>query len=189
MMGDRRPRKITAGPTLHANPGYHVPILGGKRRPRAQPRIEAASTLYRLAPKGHIGSLYDAARNRPAGRKTYFLLRLVNRQWIIVAVVKQNPSAGKAERGILKDPAILIDKIRLNVAIVIREDQDLAAGRLSAGITGARQPRDRFARNLHAHPRALGETPQGLRGIVGRPVVDDHQLPRCLSPDQPDGLE
>jgi len=25
-------------------------------------------------------------------------------------VVKQNPSAGKAERGILKDPAILIDK-------------------------------------------------------------------------------
>ena len=91
--------------------------------------------------------------------------------------MEQDTTAREADAGILEDLAILVDDIRPNVAVIIREYQDLAPSYPSTSVARMHAPCDRLFDDLHRDRRSLSEALEKMRCLVRGAVVHDDQLP------------
>ena len=161
-----------------------IDVLAGEARPGPEPRVEPADLGEDGVAEREVGALHLAGADEPEWRGLVRRLALVERDAGVERVERHDPASHAAHLRVgVERRDHRVDVVRLQVAVVVGERDDLPAGAPPRGVPGGAQ-----ADLVDAHgsdpPAAVVGVPDDLRGVVVGGVVDDQRFPGMAAPQR-----
>jgi hypothetical protein len=152
-------------------------IAAGIRRAGADALVKAADALESVAAKCHVRALNAARLDMAARRISLWLCVFAYRDLEVVQVEQQDSPADDTDRRIVKARFHRSDVIHSDVAVVIRERDNVARAGPPSRIVAGTEPAAWLRQCLDGDvPVPAGQCGEKCRRGIARPVVDDNQF-------------